>query len=919
LDSGSKAGRRRRTPTSASIKGRINAKAKAHTGASMAAPRHDGGARGMLAAIVHSSDAAIISKTLDGIVTSWNSSAERIFGYTASEMIGKPIHVIAAPDRPQEMTEILNRIRRGERIEHLETERRHKDGHIVWISLTVSPIYDESGRIIGASKIASDITDRKRTEVAKGMLAAIVHSSDAAIISKTLDGIVTSWNSSAERIFGYAASEMIGKSIHVIAAPDRPQEMTEILNRVRRGERIEHLETERRHKDGHIVWISLTVSPIYDERGRIIGASKIASDITDRKHTEVQLQSKSEQLEEFSHALGLGPAIVRTLDDKVIFWGAGAAKLYGWPAKEAIGRVSRELLGTEFPLPLPEILSELSKTGRWQGELQQGHKDGWRLVVASLWVLHRRDDGDPVSILQFDWDLTEIRHARSMIEEREARLRSIFDTAPDAVITIDERGIIQSFSPSAERLFGYTAGEVILHNVKMLMPEPHRAKHDGYLERFRRTGEKHVIGIGRDVEAQRKDGTVFPMHLAVGEARIGDTHIFSGFVHDLSTRVRMEEGLRRAEKMEAIGQLTGGIAHDFNNFLTVISGNLEMLDQRIGDAEDREILKDAREASQLGGELAKRLLAIGRRQPLQPRLTDLNALVGGMIDLLGRSFGETIVIDTRFASDLPMIMVDPGQVESALLNLSVNARDAMPKGGHLTIETATVDLDENDTVAYSEVAPGRYVTLEVTDTGTGMTPEVRERAFEPFYTTKGPGAGSGLGLSMVYGFVKQSGGHVQLDSEFGIGTTVRLYLPAQSGEASVAPRVAGARAPRVAGERVLVVEDDPRVRRVSLRRLKELGYLALEADSGRAALKLLDEGAEIHVLFTDIVMSGGMTGIELAQEARRRRPEVKILFTSGYAEPAAMTEGLLTTGARWLGKPYGVDELQSKLRELLDQ
>jgi PAS domain S-box-containing protein len=754
---------------------------------------------------------------------------------------------------------------------------------------------------------------------AKGMLAAIVQSSDAAIISKTLDGIVTSWNSSAERIFGYAASEMIGRPIHVIAAPDRPQEMTEILNRVRRGERVEHFETERRHKDGHIVWISLTVSPIYDDRGRIIGASKIARDITDRKRTEAQLKSKSEQLEEFSHALGLGPAIVRTLDDKVIFWGEGVEKLYGWPAKEAIGRVSRELLATELPLPLPEILKELSKTGRWQGQLQHTHKDGRRLVVASQWVLHRRDDGDPVSILQVDWDLTEIKRAGSMIEEQEARLRSVFDTAPDAVIAIDERGIIQWFSPSAERLFGYAAEEVILHNVKMLMPEPYRAKHDGYLERYCRTGEKHIIGIGREVQAQRKDGTVFPMYLAVGDARVGDTHIFSGFIHDLSTRVRMEEEVRRAQKMEAIGQLSGGIAHDFNNFLTVISGSLEMLDRRIDDAEDREILKDAREASQLGAELAKRLLVFGRRQPLQPRLTDLNALVGGMIDLLGRSLGEMIVIDTRFASGLPMIMVDPGQVESSLLNLSVNARDAMPKGGRLTIETATVDLDEDDTASHSELAPGRYVTLEVTDTGTGMTPEVRERAFEPFYTTKGPGAGSGLGLSMVYGFVKQSGGDVQLYSELGIGTTVRLYLPAQSGEASVVPRFAGSRAPRAAGETVLLVEDDPRVRRVSLRRLKELGYLVLEAASGPAALKLLDEGAEIHVLFTDIALSSGMTGIELAQEARLRHPEVKILFTSGSTQPAAVTGALLTTDARWLGKPYGVDELQSKLRELLDQ
>jgi PAS domain S-box-containing protein len=780
----------------------------------------------------------------------------------------------------------------------------------------------------GAAPTSSEPVARRRARsladvpshdaASAGVLAAIVLSSDAAIISKTLDGVVTSWNASAEKIFGYAAAEMIGRPIHVIAAPDRPREMAVILDRIRRGERIEHVETERRHKDGRVIQISLTVSPIYDDQGRIIGASKIARDITDRKRAEAQLRSKSDQLAEFSHALGLAPAIVRTLDDEVIFWGEGVEKLYGWPAKEAVGRRSREFLATQFPLPLPEILAELTKAERWQGELQQTHKDGRRLVVASQWVLHRRDDGEPASILQFDWDMTETRRARSMIEEREARLRSILETAPDAVVTIDDRGLIQSFSPAAEKLFGYAAGEVIGCNVKMLMPEPYRARHDGYIERYLRTGERHVIGIGRQVEAQRKDGTTFPMQLAVGHVRMGDTHIFSGFIHDLSARVRMEEELRRAQKMEAIGQLTGGIAHDFNNLLTVVSGNLEMLDRRVDGAEDRDILKDAREASQLGAELAKRLLAFGRRQPLQPRLTDVNALVGAITNLLRRSLGETVVIDTRLAQGLPMIMVDPGQVETALLNLSVNARDAMPKGGRLVIETAAVDLDESYVALYADVASGRYVRLTVTDTGTGMPPEVRQRAFEPFYTTKGPGAGSGLGLSMVYGFVKQSGGHVQLYSEPGLGTTVRLYLPAQQKDALMVPRSRAMPARLAAGETVLLVEDDPRVRRVSLRRLTELGYVVLEADSGLAALKLLDEGAEVDVLFTDIVMSGGMTGVDLAQETRRRRPAIKILLTSGYAEPSVVTGGLLTTGAGWLSKPYGLDELQSKLRALLD-
>src|SRR5262249_39560724 len=265
----------------------------------------------------------------------------------------------------------------------------------------------------------------------------------------------------------------------------------------------------------------------------------------------------------------------------------------------------------------------------------------------------RDGNGDPVSILEFDLDMTEAKRSQAMMQEREARLRSVFETSPDAIITIDERGIIQSFSSAAERLFGYAAGEVIGRNVNVLMPSPHRENHDAYLARYLRTGEKRIIGIGRQVEALRKDGTIFPMQLAVGEVMLGSTRIFSGFITDLTARVKMEQELRHAQKMEAVGQLTGGVAHDFNNLLTVISGNLEMLERRLKSNDDLSILKEAQEATQLGANLAKRLLAFGRRQPLHPKATDVNALVLGMTDLLRRSLGATIEIRTRLADRLP--------------------------------------------------------------------------------------------------------------------------------------------------------------------------------------------------------------------------------------------------------------------------
>ena len=754
--------------------------------------------------------------------------------------------------------------------------------------------------VLGHNSLASDI------------LGAIVQSSDAAIIGKTLDGIVTTWNTGAERIFGYTAEEMIGKPISVIAAPSRPHEMADILKRIRRGERIERHETERRRKDGAVIPILLTVSPILDKRGRIIGASKIAQDITAARLAQARL-------DQMSHAFDLAPMMVRDLDDRIILWTTGLERLYGYTAAEAVGQITPELLKTEFVVPVQEIREELSRNGRWEGDLIRFHRDGHRVIVATQWVLHRDQSGTAVSILEINIDVSEERRSQAMLEEREARLRSVLETAPDAIITIDRSGIVQTFSQAAEKLFGYAAGEVVGRNVKMLMPQPYQREHDGYLARYLRTGEKHIIGIGRKVEARKKDGTVFPMELAVGEVAAGGGRIFTGFIRDLTAREKMESDLRQAQKMEAIGQLTGGLAHDFNNLLTAISGNLEMLGPRLRDAGDRELLKEAQEATELGAQISNRLLAFGRRQSLNQKAIDLNSLALNLTDLLRRTLGEAIELETILDPEMPPIVSDAGQVENALLNLTINARDAMPEGGRLVIETRRVELDARYAAEHAEVIAGSYAMLAVTDTGSGMTAEVLQRAFEPFYTTKGPGAGSGLGLSMVHGFAKQSGGHVQIYSELGQGKTVRIYLPIHAEKATEADKVETQPAkPKGKGERILLVEDDPRVRRVSLRRLQELGYSVIEAESGPAAMVVIDRGEPFDLLFTDVVMAGGMSGIELAQQVRQKRPDLKILFTSGYAEPAVMSKGLLTENAGWLGKPYSTDQLLEKLSALFD-
>ena len=755
----------------------------------------------------------------------------------------------------------------------------------------------------------------KRTRakaIEHSLLAALVQSSDAAIIAKTLDGIVTSWNAAAARIFGYSADEMIGSPIDILSSPSRPGEMRHILNRVRRGEKIERFETERRHKSGDLIYVVLTVSPILDGHGKIVGASKIIHDVTAQRHTEARLH-------ELTQALTLAPIMVRTLGGEIQHWGGGLERLYGYSAQEALGKRSHDLLRAKFPAPLDEIDAELRQKGQWEGEIVHTRRDGRPLTVQSHWVIHKNGHTADF-VVELNLDVTEERRSQAMLEQREARLRSVLETAPDAIITIDERGIIQSFSQAAERLFEYAAGEVIGHNIKMLMPQPYHGEHDGYLSRYKSTREKHIIGIGRKVEAQKKDGTIFPMELAVGEVgEEGGTRIFTGFIRDLTAREKMEEDLRQAQKMEAVGQLTGGLAHDFNNLLTAISGNLEMLEPRLVGDEDREMLREAQEATELGAQLSQRLLAFGRRTPLRPQPTDLNAVATGMSELLRRTLGEAIKLETVLEPNLPRTMTDAGQVENVLLNLAINARDAMPQGGRLIIETRRTALDDVYAAEHSEVRAGDYVLLSVTDTGTGMTEEVQRRAFEPFYTTKGPGAGSGLGLSMVHGFVKQSGGHVQLYSELGHGTTIRIYLPVHHEDAAGVPVAEPTTEERVQRrETILAVEDDPRVRRVSLRRLKDLGYTVLEADSGPAALAVIDSGQPFDLLFTDMVMAGGMTGIELAQRARERLPDLKVLFTSGYAEPAVMTQALLAENAAWLGKPYTTPQLDEKLRGLLD-
>lgn len=516
-------------------------------------------------------------------------------------------------------------------------------------------------------------------------------------------------------------------------------------------------------------------------------------------------------------------------------------------------------------------------------------------------------------------------------EKLEGRFQLLVEGVSDyAIFMLDPRGMVSNWNTGAERIKGYRADEIV-------------GKH---FSRFY-TGEDQTRGVpqhGLDTAAStgkfetegwrvRKDGSKFWASVVINAIhdRGGTLVGFAKITRDATERRRAETALQRAQeqlaqsqKMEGIGQLTGGVAHDFNNLLTIILGNLQSIQRSLSSPSvDRDrilrMTKNAIQGADRAASLTQRLLAFSRRQPLDPKPVDTGRLVIGMSDLLRRALGEQIALETVLAGGLWRVHVDANQLEICLLNLAVNARDAMPDGGKLTIETANTYLDERHASAQTDVLPGQHVVICVTDTGTGMTKDVLARAFEPFFTTKDIGQGTGLGLSQVYGFVKQSGGDVKIYTEEGKGTTVKIYLPRLLADdlpvdEGAVDKAVGA----TDSETILLVEDEEDVRAYSRDVLSELGYSVIEASNGHAALRVLDAHPEIDLLFTDVGLPQGMNGRQLADEATRRKPRLKVLFTSGYARSAIVHDGRLDPGVHLIIKPFSYEALAEKLRAVLD-
>ncbi|MFQ5719787.1 MAG: PAS domain S-box protein, partial [Acidobacteriota bacterium] len=519
------------------------------------------------------------------------------------------------------------------------------------------------------------------------------------------------------------------------------------------------------------------------------------------------------------------------------------------------------------------------------------------------------------------------KQAQEDLRRSEGRLRKVLQSAHDAFIATDGDGVITDWNLQAEKTFGWSCSEALGRELSsVIIPPQYREAHQRGLRRFLATGQDQAMNKPRELAALHREGHEFPVELVIWPVRLGDGYSFNAFVRDISERRRVEAErdlmtaqLRQSQKLEAVGRLAGGVAHDFNNLLTVIIGcndlMLETLEQNHPLHTDAEEIQTA---AQRAASLTRQLLAFSRRQVFKPRVLDLNDVASGMQAMLERLIGEHVQLESIPDPELGYVKADPGQFEQVLMNVVLNARDAMPQGGKITIETANVHLDKTRTDGYTDIRPGHYVVLAVSDTGCGIDAETRAHLFDPFFTTKEVGQGTGLGLATVYGIIKQSGGEILVSSEPGRGTTFTIYLPRVEMAAVAAHPVEASGVPASGSETVLLVEDEDGVRALARRSLQQNGYNVLEAGQGSEALSIDEQhDGPIHLLVTDVVMPQ-ISGPELAECLASSRPDMKVLYMSGYPDDAVIHHGLLDDGTEnFLPKPFTPRILASKVREVL--
>jgi PAS domain S-box-containing protein len=857
----------------------------------------------------------------------WDVKADRVhfspewkaqLGY-APEEVGDSVAEWESRVHPDDVGPALEQVRRtfaGPDDSHeSEFRMRHKDGSWRWIFTRAVLFRDAAGapaRMLGGHL---DITARKQAEFA---LRESEERLRLALTAAAAIGFV--WDAAADSVVRYFSSVPAlptnvdaPESVAAVRARVHPDDLGRfdagVADCLRTGTEYRNLYRVM-DRPGSVMWLQEWGALARDAAGRPLRLTGISIDVTDRMRADEALRAGEERYRRLVE--GLPEAVFINADDRVAYCNPACVALFGAAdATALLGKSPLDLFAPEYHDAIRARVRDMQETGAPVSGLDERivRLDGRTapVHVVAIPIV----DGGRSAILVCLRDLSERERTLGL-------LRTVLGSVGDAILTIDAAGRVESANPATERLFGYSEAELVGQNVRALMPEPDRGRHDGYIANYLRSGEAKVIGIGREVDGRRKDGTTFPVELTVTEFKLDGERRFTGVLRDITARRRLEDQYRQAQKMEAIGRLAGGVAHDFNNLLTVINGYTDLLLFELPPGEPRRAhVAAVREAGERAAALTAQLLAFSRKALVTPKVFDLKDVAAQSEKLLRRLIGEDVVLTLVLHPARCPVKADPNQVDQVIMNLAVNARDAMPTGGRLTLEVRPVAVPGGPpAAAEAGLRPGRYVELAVADTGCGMTPEVQARIFEPFFTTKGEGQGTGLGLATVFGIVQQAGGHVSVESAVGRGTTFRILLP----EVPVAAAEAEPVRPFAARgtEVVLLVEDDAAVRQLSRLALETQGYRVVAAGSGREALDLLQvQPGGIDLMVTDVVMPE-MSGRELADAVRAARPGTKVLFVSGYTDDAVVRHGVRNATDAFLQKPFTPLGLARKVRAVLD-
>jgi PAS domain S-box-containing protein len=827
------------------------------------------------------------------------------------------VSVVLPEDRPR-WEEMILRLRTGQ-APHEEQEYRivRPDGTGRWVRESVTADLDPVSRLARLHGVLTDVTERRHADETLRLQAQIIDQIHDAVICTDLHGLVTNWNKGAEKLYGYRADEMIGQHVAILShEDDRAHLRDEIFVPLLEQGGLD-LERPKRRKDGEEIYVHLSLSVLQGPDGAPRGMIGYSIDITERQRAEESLRNS----EALYHSLVENlPQNVFRKDraGRFTFVNQRFAALLGRPAEEILGKTDFDF----FPRDLAEKYrrddQHVLETGTILQIVEEHEPPGGPQLFVEVMKTPVHDaQGAVIGTQGIFWDITGRVQTEQALRRNEERYRRFFEEDLSGAFIATPAGKLLACNPAFTRIFGFASiAEAMSQPLASLYANA--GAYEAFMDLLRREQRLELY----EAELRRRDGR--PIHAIANVVGLFDDRgglvEIKGYLFDNTERKRLEEQFRQSQKMEAVGRLAGGVAHDFNNLLTVITGYSEILLGRLAkeDSSQPMVVEIQRAAERAAG-LTRQLLAFSRKQILAPVDLDLNVVVADMEEMIRRLIGEDIALVTLREPLLGRVTADRGQIEQVLMNLAVNARDAMPRGGELTIETRNVVLECGQTSTNGDLPAGPYILVAVRDTGCGMDEEMRLRLFEPFFTTKEIGKGTGLGLATAYGIITQSRGHIDVESAPGRGTTFMIYLPRTAAPLALPPAEVSVNGIPHGTETVLLVEDEDAVRHLSRQLLEMVGYQVLEARNGLEALSVCEQnGGTIHLMVTDVVMPH-MSGRQLADRLAPRYPDLRVLYLSGYTDEAISHHGVLDREVDFLSKPFSLDALARKVREVLDR